>query len=555
MLTKTVVISSFLLASARASPLVLDQRQESAIEWAPCDLDLPESLEAAITEPLDCATLQVPLDYTDPDSEPLNLQLIRVNANREPVDKSVIFNPGGPGGSGIQEIIENGVRYRDILGGHHSIIGFDARGSGRTIPFICDLTSGPSDGSPGCGSNLTARNAYAVIPQENPYDILISKAWEDGKWLADACAASQNDTARFYGTSFVARDLVAIVDALDEDGLIRFWGRSYSTVLGQTVAAMFPDRVERMLLEAVVLAEDFNSGRWLAPTRDVEASLSNFFQECINAGPRICSPAGFHGNATTVQSLLEEMAEVLQELIDEPAYISRDYPIREWWRPADDNTVYIQLKFVIMNALSNPAGWITLASVIQNALDRDWTLFTNPAPTPPPEETWNLGLPSNFHGIACSDSTFRASRPEELYSLAEAQSSQGSFADAFSPQVWVCAHWKFDAAERYTGSWDNIRTRAPIMLVNSRYDPITPLSAAQETAVRFRDSRLFIHEGVGHGVASQPSNCTYQIIGNYFANGTLPAMHTTCESDFSVWDIAAAAAEAQAEASGAQSVY
>lgn len=32
-------------------------------------------------------------------------------------------------------------------------------------------------------------------------------------------------------------------------------------------------------------------------------------------------------------------------------------------------------------------------------------------------------------------------------------------------------------------------------------------------------------------------------------------MHTTCESDITVWEIAAAAAEAQAEASGAQSGY
>lgn len=113
MLSKTVIISSVLLASAKTPPLVLDQRQDSAIDWARCDLDLPESLEAAITEPLDCATIQVPLDYTDPDSDPLDLQLIRVRANREPVDNSVIFNPGGPGGSGIQEIIKNGVRYRE----------------------------------------------------------------------------------------------------------------------------------------------------------------------------------------------------------------------------------------------------------------------------------------------------------------------------------------------------------------------------------------------------------------------------------------------------------
>jgi hypothetical protein len=225
--------------------------------------------------------------------------------------------------------------------------------------------------------------------------------------------------------------------------------------------------------------------------------LSNFFQECIKVGPVICRPAGFHGNTTTAQSLLQEMGAVFQELIDRQVFVSGKYQVREWWRPADDNTLYVQLKFVIMNALSDPAMWVKLASIIQDALVRNWTQFTDlELPSIVDEKPWNLGKPNNFHGIACSDSTFRANKPDELYSLIEAQSSQGSFADAFSPQVWVCTHWKFNAAECYTGSWDNIQTKASIILVNSRYDPLTPLIAAQETAVRFRNSRLFIHEGV-----------------------------------------------------------
>jgi hypothetical protein len=108
-----ISFSSLLLASARASPLVLDKQQESAINWELCNLALPPSLREAISEPLDCATIQVPLDYTTPDSRPIDLQLIRVRANREPVHNSVIFNPGGPGGSDIEEIIQNGVRYRE----------------------------------------------------------------------------------------------------------------------------------------------------------------------------------------------------------------------------------------------------------------------------------------------------------------------------------------------------------------------------------------------------------------------------------------------------------
>ena len=34
-----------------------------------------------------------------------------------------------------------------------------------------------------------------------------------------------NETGNLYGTSFIARDMMQIVDALSEDGLLHYWGR------------------------------------------------------------------------------------------------------------------------------------------------------------------------------------------------------------------------------------------------------------------------------------------------------------------------------------------
>lgn len=62
------------------------------------------------------------------------------------------------------------------------------------------------------------------------------------------------------GTSFVARDIKAIAEALGEDGLIRFWGFSYGTVLGATLAAMFPDKVDRFTLDGNVSPIDYYYG-------------------------------------------------------------------------------------------------------------------------------------------------------------------------------------------------------------------------------------------------------------------------------------------------------
>jgi hypothetical protein len=103
----------------------------SSLTWVPCDLDFPPEHKGNVTAhgaPIYCTTLRVPLDYTNSKSSAtLDLQLIKVEATKEPFKGSIIMNPGGPGNSGVDEISKNGPMYRDVFGGHFDVIGFDAR--------------------------------------------------------------------------------------------------------------------------------------------------------------------------------------------------------------------------------------------------------------------------------------------------------------------------------------------------------------------------------------------------------------------------------------------
>jgi hypothetical protein len=124
------IATSLLISSALAYP-TNDKHNATTIDWAPCDFDFPDSLQAFVNiwnQSLDCATLSVPLDYSNSkDSRTIDLQLIRAKATKEPFKGSILTNPGGPGGSGVENIAQAGTVYGEWLGGHHDLIGFDPR--------------------------------------------------------------------------------------------------------------------------------------------------------------------------------------------------------------------------------------------------------------------------------------------------------------------------------------------------------------------------------------------------------------------------------------------
>lgn len=90
----------------------LERHQESsdssasATSWGPCDLDLEYQGDQ---DDFECARLKVPLDYTNcSNHESIQLDVIKLKALNEPSKGSILFNPGGPGLSGVQALAERG---------------------------------------------------------------------------------------------------------------------------------------------------------------------------------------------------------------------------------------------------------------------------------------------------------------------------------------------------------------------------------------------------------------------------------------------------------------
>lgn len=76
--------------------------ENQTIEWVACPVEDEPTLE--------CGTLVVPIDYTDPDVGLLTLPVVRAPSNSSTA-KSIIWNPGGPGVAGIKQFIGQGSTF------------------------------------------------------------------------------------------------------------------------------------------------------------------------------------------------------------------------------------------------------------------------------------------------------------------------------------------------------------------------------------------------------------------------------------------------------------
>ena len=84
----------------------------------------------------ECATLEVPLDYSDPTGRTIEVSVIKDPANEEKIG-SLAINPGGPGGSGIEYALYNNQSFSSTVRDSYDIVGFDPRGVGQSTPVDC----------------------------------------------------------------------------------------------------------------------------------------------------------------------------------------------------------------------------------------------------------------------------------------------------------------------------------------------------------------------------------------------------------------------------------
>jgi len=77
-------------------------------------------------------SLQVPLNYSNPKGPIATIAMTRIPAlvasDSAEYRGPILFNPGGPGGSGVDMIVTVGRHFQSVVGPQFDILGFDPRG-------------------------------------------------------------------------------------------------------------------------------------------------------------------------------------------------------------------------------------------------------------------------------------------------------------------------------------------------------------------------------------------------------------------------------------------
>lgn len=167
----------------------------------------------------------------------------------------VLTNPGGPGSSGIQFLLDTAEKTSKWIGNNYDYVAWEPRGLGFSVPAAnCEEPL----------NTLTSRDLIARINGPEVSEAVTALDVEQSVAIGNNCKriiGGDDQAGPHMTSSVVVKDIISILDAFakSKDGkkvkephLFNYWGVSYGTYIGQTFASMFPDRVGRVLLDAVV---------------------------------------------------------------------------------------------------------------------------------------------------------------------------------------------------------------------------------------------------------------------------------------------------------------
>ncbi|MEU6225344.1 alpha/beta hydrolase [Streptomyces sp. NPDC047042] len=483
-------------AEFRGSVLAAARAGAAGIRFGKCaaEEELPDSVR--------CGTVTVPLDYAHPDGKQIKLTVSRTPATgkdpRDPEHKvphqgALVYNPGGPGASGMFFPMIGVIPEWKRIAGAYDLVGYAPRGVARSAPLSCKdpkhFFKGPTQ---------------APVHPSQSYKM---ERVAEAKAYARGCAERSGEALRHYHSLNNARDLDVLRAALGEERLT-FMGASYGTYFGALYATLFPSHVRRMVFDSAVNPDP--SGIWYRNNLDQSAAFEGRWADFRAWVARHDDVYGLGATPGAVQRSYEKAAA---RLATEPAggkvgpgqlqgaFLQAGYYDDYWPHRAHALAAYLKGD---PQPLIDQAAPVTEAAVESENGNAVYTAVEcNDAPWPTSWQVWDR------------DNTLLArTAPFETWDNA-----------------WMnlpCAYWP---APRQTPL--DVRTGPgdlpPVLILAAERDAATPYAGALELRRRLPGSALVTERGAGtHGIAGGPNQCVNDHLDAYLLAGRLPRRNADC---------------------------
>ncbi len=468
-------------SGATTSPADTPSPAASALSWHPC---------TAQGAPLQCASLQVPLDYSRPDGRKITLALSEVPATAPASQRQgvLLVNPGGPGGSGLSLAAFVAQGLQPSVAAEYTIIGFDTRGVGSSVPSLH------------CDPSFFARARPDYIPSSAAEE---QQNIDRAKEYAADCEKKYGWLLPYMTTENIARDMDSIRRALGQQQ-ISYFAYSYGTYIGQVYATLFPHRVRRMVLDSTVDPQ----GAWWTDNIDQDYAFEG----------RIKAFFAWMASYDSVYHLGSTAAQVSQSWYAARADLAA-HPI-----PGPSGQPLIgpdEFDDTMLIGGYDNSYWPGLAAALSAYLNDHSTsqLVTQYEQ----EGTQNENEFAVYNAVECADVNWPRnwgtwnSATAKIYKTAPFEAWDNAWFNA------ACAFWPV------TGPSAPLRINGAglpgILMLQGTLDAATPYAGAQAAHRMLPSARMVVVVGGGnHGqsLSDPPNLCVDGYLNRYLATGALP---------------------------------
>jgi pimeloyl-ACP methyl ester carboxylesterase len=462
----------------------------SALNWQPCTGQLAG---------LQCASLQVPLNYADPGGRKITIALSMVPATAPAAQQQgvMLVNPGGPGAPGRSLAGDVAERLSPQVAATYDIVGFDPRGVGGSSPALS------------CDPNFFQGVRPDYIPANAAAEqVLVNRA----KSYAAACEQRFGWFLPYETTVNTARDLDQVRQAFGVQQ-VTYYGFSYGTYLGQVFGTLFPGHVRRMVLDSTVDP----TGAWYADNIDQDYAFQGRIQAFFAWAAKYDSTYHLGSTASQVQASYYKVRAKLKQT---PA----DGPDGPMIGPDElDDTI-------LLGGYLNTV-WPAFAEALSHYLVNGSTDLLVAQ-----YDNWGVQSENAFavyNAVECADVNWPRSWAKwqadtvHVYQTAPFEAWDNAWFNA------ACAFWPVQGPAKPFQV--NGAKLPPVLMLQGTLDAATPYAGAQNAHKLLPSARMVVVQGGGnHGQSLEtPSDaCVQGYLNGYLATGAVPGqpglVNATC---------------------------